>query len=74
MARAANNKDGELQLAQRAHLAAPGWPVAAIHLGNVLAGLGLADEALAMAELAVQQTANTADSAELLMQAVTVAH
>lgn len=73
MARAANNSQGERELALRAHYLAPQWAPASIYLAAVLAGAGQTEQALAMAEQAVEQATTPADAAELLMKASTVA-
>jgi predicted TPR repeat methyltransferase len=75
LAEAAHNPAGMLQAARKAHQLAPGWPVATIHLAEVLAGKGDAVQALAMARLAIQQgkTLPPLDP-ELLVKAATVAH
>ena len=74
MARAANNGQGEFQLAVKAHHLAPQWAPASIHLATVLVGVGQNQEALVMAEQAVQQATSLADQSELLMKAVAVGH
>lgn len=74
MARAAKNPNGELQLAQKAHLCAPHWPVGSLHLAKVLASLGLAEEALAMAELASLQAVDAPDQSEILIQSAAIAY
>lgn len=74
MARAANNTQGELQLAVKAHHLAPHWAPAAIHLASVLASAGQTEQALVMAEQAVDQADNPTDQLELLVKAAAVAH
>jgi predicted TPR repeat methyltransferase len=73
MAHAAKNSKGELQLALRAHQAAPSWPVATIYLANVLAATGHSQDAMTVAAQAVQQSEGTTDRAELLVNAATLA-
>ena len=74
MARAANNGQGEFQLAVKAHHLAPQWAPASIHLAAVLANAGQTQQALVMAEQAIQQAISPADQSELLLKAVAVAH
>lgn len=74
MAGAAKNPNGELQLAQKAHLCSPNWPIGSLHLAKVLASLGLAQEALAMAELASLQAGAAPDQSEILIQAAAIAY
>lgn len=77
LAEAARNPDGMLVAARKAHQLAPQWPVATIHLAAVLASRDEADEAMSMAEQAVQQAAEQAAQAgfgsELLIKAAAVA-
>ncbi len=78
LAEAANNPDGILQAARKAHALAPQWPVATIHLAGVLASRYETAEALALAQQAVQQAAEPASQtpldAELLGKAAAVAY
>ena len=73
MARAANNSQGEFQLAVKAHHLAPQWAPATIHLATVLAGAGQTEQALVLAGQAVEQATTPADAVELLMKAATLA-
>lgn len=74
MAAAANNPEGELQLAQRTYQIAPNWSVGSMHLAKVLAKNGKVDDALLMAAQAVQQAARMEDGVDVLMQAATLAY
>jgi len=74
MAEAAGNLDGVLLAARKAHELAPQWPVATIHLAQVLAKRGESQEAIAVAGLALKQAVAQATlNAELLSAAVSVA-
>ena len=78
LAEAARNPGGMLVAARKAHELAPQWPVATIHLAAVLASRGEADEAMALAEQAIQpakkQATSPSTDSELLIKAATVAH
>ncbi len=77
LAQAAGNPKGILEGARLAHQLAPGWPVATIYLAEVLADQGELEEALSVAEKAVQQALvgmPAQQRAELLGKAATVAH
>src|ERR1035437_8699437 len=78
LAEAARNPDGMLVAARKAHQLAPQWPVATIHLAAVLASRGAAEEAMALAEQAIQpakkQATSPSTDSELLIKAATVAH
>jgi predicted TPR repeat methyltransferase len=73
MARANNNRQGEFDLAVKAHNLAPQWAPATIHMAGVLAGTGQTEQALAMAEQAVQQTTDPSHKGEVLLKAAAVA-
>lgn len=74
LAEAAGNPKGVLLAARRAHELAPQWPVATIHLAEVLTSQGERQEALAVAGMAIQQSAaQVAVDTELLSKAVTIA-
>jgi len=74
LAEAAGNADGMLVAARKAHQLAPQWPVATIHLAEVLASRGEAQEAIATAGMALQQTiAQSKPDMELVSKAVTMA-
>jgi len=74
LAKAAQNPAGMLEAARKAHALAHGWPIATIHLAEVLSGRGDADEAMAMATLAVEQgAAQPPLDPELLIKAATIA-
>ena len=78
LAEAAHNPDGVLLAARKAHQFGPEWPTATIHLATVLATRGEADEAMAMADQAVQQVSApssgaTQDISEMLTMAAAVA-
>lgn len=77
LAEAARNPHGMLEAARKAQELAPQWPVATIHLAGVLASRGDAEDAMSMAEMAIQQAAtqvtNTGIDAKLLTQAAAVA-
>ena len=66
MAAAANNLEGELQLAQRAYQIAPDWSVGSIHLAKVMAKVGKIDDALLLAEQAVQLAARSDTGTDVL--------
>ena len=74
MAAAANNWDGEFQLAQRAYKIAPDWAIGSLEFAKVLAKGGKHDEALALAEQAVRQAAETGGNMDLIMQAIALAY
>jgi len=74
LARAGNNPDGEFKLAVQAHHLAPLWAPATIELAKVLVRVGQTDQALTMAEQAVQQATSPDEQVELLLQAAKVAH
>jgi len=74
LARAGNNPDGEFKLVVQAHHLAPQWAPATIELAKVLVRVGQTDQALPMAEQAVQQATGPDDQVELLMQAAEVAY
>lgn len=77
LAQAARNPEGMLVAARKAHELAPEWPVASIHLAGVLASRDEAEEAMTMAEQAIEQGARQAkpssSAAELLTKAAAVA-
>jgi predicted TPR repeat methyltransferase len=74
LADAARNPDGMLQAARKAHQLAPQWPTASIYLSGVLAGRGEAEEAMSMAEQALQQaTLQASVDVELLTQVAAIA-
>ena len=73
MAAAANNLEGELQLAQRAYQIAPDWSVGSIHLAKVMAKVGKIDDALLLAEQAVQLAARSDTGTDVLTQATVLA-
>ena len=77
LAEASGNPDGQLQAARKAHQLAPHWPTATIHLATVLASRGEAEEAISLAELALQQTTTqttqVSSDPQLLVQAAAVA-
>jgi predicted TPR repeat methyltransferase len=74
LAEVANNPDGMLRAARKAHQLAPQWPAAAIHLAFVLASRGEAEEAITSATLAINDatTLGSLDSG-LLNKAANVA-
>lgn len=74
LARAGNNPDGEFKLVVQAHHLAPKWAPATIELAKVLVRVGQTDEALTMAEQAVQQATGPDEQVELLTQAAEVAY
>ncbi len=77
LAQAADNPTGVLEGARQAHQLAPAWHVATIYLARVLADQGETEEAMSLAEAAVQQapvSMTPAERAELLGKAATVAH
>jgi predicted TPR repeat methyltransferase len=77
LADASGNAQGRLQAARKAHQLAPEWSVNTLHLATVLANHEASTEAMAMANLAIQQATTQkggdADVAELLLQAAGVA-
>lgn len=74
LAEAAGNADGMLVAARKAHDLAPQWPVATIHLAEVLASRGEPREAIATAGVALQQAiAQSKPDADLVFKAVTMA-
>lgn len=74
LAEAAHNPAGMLEAARQAHQLAQGWPIATIHLAEVLSGRGDADEAMSMASLAVEQgSAQAPIDPELLIKAAAIA-
>lgn len=73
LARAGNNPDGEFKLAVQAHQLAPQWAPATIELAKVLVRVGQAEQALAMAEQAVQHAASPDERVEVLTHAAEVA-
>ncbi len=77
LAEASRNPDGMLVAARKARQLAPRWPVATIHLAAVLAERGQTEEALTLAEQALEQAAAQASptiiDAELLVKAATIA-
>lgn len=77
VAEAAKNPEGRLVAARKAHELAPQWCVASIHLAGVLASRGEAEEAMSLAEQALQQSeaqgTQATDRMELLSKAIAVA-
>ena len=74
LAEVANNPEGMLRAAQKAHQLAPQWPAAAIHLAYVLASQGEAEEAIASADLAIHEATTLGSlDAGLLNRAASVA-
>ena len=74
LAEAVGNPDGMLQAARKAHELAPQWHFASIHLAGVLASRGDAEDAVLMAERAIQQALfQELDQVELLTKAAAVA-
>lgn len=75
LAEAAKNPVAMLLSAQKAYELAPQWPVASIHLAEVLASQYETEKAVAMAEQAVQQALTQSSiDIELLTKAAAVAH
>ena len=74
VAEAAKNPEGRLVAARKAHELAPQWCVASIHLAGVLASRGEAEEAMSLAEQALQQSeaqgTQATDRMELLSKAI----
>lgn len=60
LAQAAQNPDGMLQAARKAHQLAPSWTVATLHLASVLASRDETEEAMALATLAIEQATTQA--------------
>lgn len=73
LARASDNQDGEFKLAEQAHRLAPQWAPATIELAKALVRSGQGDQALAMAEQALQQATSPDEKVELLVHAAEVA-
>lgn len=74
LAQAAQNPDGMLQAARKAHQLAPSWTVATLHLASVLASRDETEEAMALATQAIEQaTAQAVLDAEGLTAAATLA-
>lgn len=77
LAEAAHNPQGVLEAARKAHELALGWPTATIYLAGVLASHGEAEEAMSLAEQAIQQGASEAyragNETELLTKAAALA-
>lgn len=74
LAEAAGNTSGMLDAARKAYALAPQWPVAGMHLANVLGACGHANEAIAQAATALQNafSQNTMD-VELISNAAALA-
>lgn len=74
LAQAAQNPDGMLQAARKAHQLAPQWTAATLHLASVLASRDETEEAMALATQAIEQaTAQAVLDVEGLCAAVTLA-
>ena len=74
LAEASKNPEGMLVAARKAHELAPEWPVATMHLASVLTSKDHVNEALELAEKALEQTAaQGAEDIELLAKAASLA-
>ena len=68
LAEVARNPEGMLKAARKAHELAPQWPTATIHLAAVLASRDEAQEAIALAEKAVEQATTQENKADYVVE------